>query len=92
MHTSPEPIGHTTIQHVNDPNCINDSEPAKVPTQWFANDLDEDDSFSDPNNDSLPPLGDPEHEFFGEMTPPSNSLIGVAAFKWLINVGEEVYT
>ena len=26
------------------------------------------------------------------MTPPSISLIGVAAFKWLINAGEEVYT
>src|SRR5882724_11448121 len=26
------------------------------------------------------------------MTLPSISLIGVAAFKWLINVGEEVYT
>jgi len=25
------------------------------------------------------PLGDPEHEFFGEMTPPSISLIGGAA-------------
>ena len=26
------------------------------------------------------------------MIPPSISLIGVAAFKWLIDVGEEVYT
>ena len=30
--------------------------------------------------------------FFGEMTPPSISLIGVAAFRQVINVGEEVYT
>jgi len=26
------------------------------------------------------------------MTPPSISLIGAAAFKWLIDAGEEVYT
>ena len=47
---------------------------------------------SDSNNDSLPFLGDPEPKFFGKMTPPSISLIGVAAFKQLIDVGEEVYT
>ena len=46
----------------------------------------------DPDNDSIQPLGDPEHEFFGTTTPPSISLIGAAAFKWLIDVGEEVYT
>src|SRR5882672_930487 len=46
----------------------------------------------DPDDDSIPSLGDPEHKFFGEMTPPSISLIGVAAFKWLIDAGEEVYT
>ena len=47
-----------------------------------------------PNSDSnsLPFLGDPEHNFFGKMTPPSISLIGAAAFKWLIDAGEEVYT
>src|SRR5467141_1793662 len=45
-----------------------------------------------PDDDSIPSLGDPEHEFFGEMTPPSISLIGVAAFKQLIDAGEEVYT
>jgi len=39
-----------------------------------------------------PFLGDPEPEFFGKTTLPSISLIGVAAFKWLIDVGEEVYT
>ena len=36
--------------------------------------------------------GDPEHEFFSKTTLPSISLIGVAAFKQLINAGEEVYT
>jgi len=33
-----------------------------------------------------------EPEFFGETTLPSISLIGAAAFKWLIDVGEEMYT
>jgi len=47
---------------------------------------------SDPNDNSLPFLGDPEPEFFGKKTPPSLSLIGVAAFKRLIDAGEEVYT
>jgi len=47
---------------------------------------------SDSNDNSLPFLGDPEPEFFGKMTPPSISLIGAAAFKWLIDAGEEVYT
>src|SRR5882724_5769775 len=39
-----------------------------------------------------PFLGDPKPELFGETTLPSISLIGAAAFKWLIDVGEEVYT
>src|SRR5882672_10849884 len=33
-----------------------------------------------------------EHKFFGETTLPSISLIGAAAFKQLIDAGEEVYT
>jgi len=44
----------------------------------------------DSDDDSLPFLGDPEPEFFGKMTPPSISLIEAAAFKRLINAGEEV--
>ena len=44
------------------------------------------------DDDTLPFLGDPEHEFFSEMTVPSISLIGAAAFKWLIDAGEQVYT
>src|SRR5882724_153098 len=47
---------------------------------------------SDSDDNSLPFLGDPEPEFFGEMTLLSISLIGVAAFKWLIDASEEVYT
>jgi len=33
-----------------------------------------------------------QHKFFGEMTPPSISLIGATTFKQLIYVSEEVYT
>jgi len=36
--------------------------PFKAPAQWLADDLYEDDSLSDLDNDSLPPLGDPKHE------------------------------
>jgi len=49
-------------------------------------------SSPDSDDDTIPPLGDPEHEFFGETTPPSISLIRAAAFKQLIDAGEEVYT
>src|SRR5882724_7082134 len=44
------------------------------------------------DDDTLPFLGDPEHEFPSETTTPSISLIGAAAFKRLIDAGEEVYT
>jgi len=80
------------IQHVNDPNFIDEPESSKVTVQWLTNYFDEDNSFSNPNDNSLPPLGDPKHKFFGKMTSPSISLIDAAAFKWLIDVGEEVYT
>src|SRR5882672_729020 len=46
----------------------------------------------DSDDDTIPPLGDPEHEFFSETTPPSISLIGAVAFKQLIDAGEEIYT
>jgi len=39
----------------------------------------------------LPFLGDPEPKLFGETTPP-NQPDWCGAFKWLIDVGEEVYT
>jgi len=57
-------------------------------TQTSSMDLDA----SNSDDDSLPFLGDPEPEFFSEKTLPSISLIGAAAFKRLIDVGEEVYT
>ena len=54
--------------------------------------MNEDTPSDNDNENMLPFLGDPEHEFLGETTTPSNNLIGAAAFKQLINVGEEVYT
>jgi len=68
--SSPEPIGHTTVQHVNDPD--------------FINDPDEDNRTS--NSDSPPFLCEPEPNFFGETTLPSISLIGAAALKQLVMI------
>ena len=90
--SGPQLIGHTTVQHVDDPDFINSPEPSRVPVPPVTNDLNEDIGASDSNDDSLPFLGDPELEFFREMTLPSISLICAAAFKWLIDAGEEVYT
>ena len=90
--SSPQLISHTTVQHVDDPNFINSSEPARTPVPPLTNDLNEDPGTTNSNSNSLPFLGDPKPEFFSKMTPLSISLIGVAAFKWLIDAGEEVYT
>ena len=90
--SSPQPISHATVQHIDEPNFINSPEPARAPALLFTDNLDENIGASDSNDDSLPFLGDPEPKFFSEMTPPSISLIGAAAFKQLIDVGEEVYT
>ena len=88
----PKLIGHTTVQHVDDPNPFDELITPGRPRPCFTG-TDPADVFPpDHNDDSIPSLGDPEHEFFGETTPPSISLIRAAAFKWLINVGEEVYT
>jgi len=85
--SSPQLIGHTTVQHVNDPNLI-----ARAPAPLLTDNLNEGLGASDSDDDSQPFLGDHEPEFFSKMTFPSISLISVAVFKWLINVGEEVYT
>ena len=66
LSSSPQLIGHTTVQHVNDPNFINNSEPATAPVPPLTDDLNEDLGTSDSDNDSLP--------FLGEMTLPSISL------------------
>src|SRR5467141_3735391 len=88
----PEPIGHTMVQHIDDPDSINEPiAPGQPRPRLMGNDP-ADILPPDLDDDSIPPLGDPEHEFFGEMTPPSISLIGVAALKWLIDAGEEAYT
>ena len=90
--SSPELIGHTTVQHVDNLNFVNKPEPPSTPAPLPTEDLSEDDGTSDSDDESLPFLGDPEHEFFTDITLPSNSLIGAAAFKWVIDAGEEVYT
>src|SRR5882724_5723694 len=87
-----QPIGHTTVQHVNDSDFFNGSGLTSSQVPPPIKDPHEDLGVSDSDDDSLPFLGDPEPEFFGETTLPSISLIGAADFKWLIDAGEEVYT
>src|SRR5882724_3158601 len=82
----------TTVQHINNPDFIHSPGLTRPQVPLPTNDSHEDMGTSDSDDDSLPFLGDPEPKFFGKMTPPSISLIGAAAFKQLINVGEEVYT
>ena len=90
--SGPELIGHTTVQHIDDLDPIN--EPNTPGHHWPCSKGNNpaDVLAPDPNDDSLPPLGDPEHKFFGKMTLPSISLIRAAAFKRLIDSGEEIYT
>src|SRR5882724_5922490 len=86
------PIGHTILQHVDDPDVIDSPGPTQPRVPLPTDNPDEGLGAPDSSDNSLPFLGDPEPEFFGEMTPPSISLIGAAAFKWLIDAGKEVYT
>jgi len=92
LSAGPEPVGDATVQHVDDADCTTDPELSVPPVPRPSHDPDTDDISSDSDDDALPPLGDPEHEFFGDSTPTSISLIGAAAFKWPIDAGEEVYT
>ena len=66
--SSPKPISHTIVQHVNDPDFINDPKPARTPAPMLTNDLIEDNGVSNSNDNSLQSLGDPKNEFFGETT------------------------
>jgi len=91
-YSGPQLISHTAVQHVDDPDLFNSPGPTSSPVSPTIKNPHEDLGISDSNNNCLPFLGDPKPEFFGEMKLPSISLIGVAAFKWLIDVGEEVYT
>ena len=88
----PKPVGYATIQHVDDLDPIADPEPPVQLVPRPTNDTNEDTASDCDDDDTLPFLGDPEHEFFSETTTPSISLIGAAAFKQLIDVGEQVYT
>jgi len=87
----PEPVSHATLQHMDDPDIPGHPDPTNVQPPHPTHNPMEDDIPSDSDNDTLPYLGDPEHEFFGDSTH-NISLIGAAAFKQLINTGEEVYT
>src|SRR5467141_2457490 len=88
----PEPIGHSTVQHVDDSDPFDEPSTHDRPCPSATGKDPVDVLSPNPNDDNIPPLGDPEHEFFGENMPPSISLIGAAAFKRLIDTGEEVYT
>jgi len=90
--SSPQLIGHATVQHVDDPEFIGSPGLTRSLVPLPTNDPHEDKGTSNSDYDSLPFLGDPKPKFFGETTLPSISLIGVAAFKQLIDAGEEVYT
>ena len=90
--SNPSPIGHATVQHIDNPDLIADPGPARSQVPLPTNDLNEGLGTPDYDDNSLPFLGDPKPEFFGEMTLPSISLIGTAAFKQLIDAGKEVYT
>src|SRR5882672_6874947 len=88
----PEPIGHTMVQHVDDPDPFDEPIIPGRPHPCSMGNDPADIRPPDSDDDTIPLLGDPEHEFFGETTPPSISLIGAVAFKQLIDVGEEIYT
>src|SRR5882724_10818540 len=86
------PIGRTILQHADDPDVIDSPGPTQPWVPLPTDNPGEGPGAPDSDDNSLPFLGDPEPEFFGETTPPSISLIGAAAFKRLIDAGEEVYT
>src|SRR5882672_2321416 len=83
----PKLIGHTMVQHVDDPDPFNKPITPGQPRPSSMGNEPADVLPPDPNDDSIPPLGEPEHEFFGKTTPPSISLIRSAAFKCLIDKG-----
>ena len=88
--TGPQLIGDATVQHIDNSDIFDGPGPTSSSAPPPIEDPHEDLGASNSDDDSLPSLGDPKPEFFGETTPPSISLIGAAAFKRLIDVGEEV--
>ena len=92
LSTSPQMIGHSTVQHVDDSDIFNGPGPTSSSVPPPLKDPHEVLGTSNSNDDSWLFLGEPEPEFFGKKTPPLNSLIGAAALKQLIDGGEEVYT
>jgi len=90
--SGPQLVGHAIVQHIDDPDLCDIPGPTSSHVPPTIEDPHEDLGGSDSKDNSLPFLGDLKPKFFGETTLPSISLIGVAAFKRLIDVGEEVYT
>src|SRR5467141_3189245 len=80
------------VQHFDDPDPVDEPIAPGRPHPCSTGNDPADVLPPNPDDDTIPFLGDPEPEFFGETTPPSISLIRAAAFKRLIDVGEEVYT
>jgi len=70
----------TILQHVDDPDVIDSPGPAQPQIPLPTDNPDEGLGTPDSDDNSLPFLGDPEPEFFGETTPPSISLIGRLPF------------
>src|SRR5882724_7426220 len=60
------PIGRTILQHVDNPDVIDRPGPAQSQVPLPTGNPDEGLGAPNTNNDSLPFLGDPEAEFFGE--------------------------
>jgi len=66
--TSPQPIGDTTVQHIDNSDIFDGPGRNQLLDPTTIEDHHEDLGASDSNDDSLPSLGDPEPEFFGETT------------------------
>ena len=92
LSSGPQSVSHTIVQHVDNPDLFNIPGMTSLQVPPTIEDPHGELGISNSDDDYLPFLGDPKPEFFGKKTPPSISLIGVAAFKWLIDAGEEVYT
>src|SRR5882724_894511 len=68
--SSPQPIGHATVQHIDNPDFIDSPGPTSPQFPPTIDDPHEDLGTSDSDSDSLPFLGDPKPKIFGETTLP----------------------
>jgi len=81
LSTGPQLIDHATVQHIDDSDIFDGHGTTSSLVTPPLEDPHEGLGASDSDDDSLPFLGDPKPELFGEKTLPSISLIGAAAFK-----------